>query len=349
MNASPSFTHKVFVHTADRRGAATSAPVRCTLVGEHGSVDVSIDPATHFARGSVKEFHVSAPGIGAVRAVRLMHDGGAEEDAWLVSQVVVRDAVAQQDAEFPCGFWLDPLSGSTEAELFPHPSGSSKREFEILNRAPPLMQPLGVLLSYAALPHPDKSRLGKDGEDALFVYPERQDQLVRSPYYVMGVADGVAEWALKGVDSGLFSRCLMETARHNAEAGCFSPAQLITAAWGAVSRERIQGSSTACIVSLDGVRGVLRAANLGDSGFMVVREGRVLFRSPEQEHMYGYPFQVRAPLSAASLLRHWPSRRCTRTARAAELQGARHAIRRPAAHHAGASGRRGAACHRRAV
>jgi len=36
----------------------------------------------------------------------------------------------------------------------------------------------------------------------------------------------------------------------------------------------------------------VRAANVGDSCFMVVRRGRVLFRSPSQQHEFNFPFQL---------------------------------------------------------
>eukprot|EP00850_Spirogloea_muscicola_P004090 SM000017S02830 [mRNA] locus=s17:525356:526611:- [translate_table: standard] len=36
----------------------------------------------------------------------------------------------------------------------------------------------------------------------------------------------------------------------------------------------------------------LHAANLGDSGFVVIREGRTLFKSPSQQHGFNFPFQL---------------------------------------------------------
>ena len=37
---------------------------------------------------------------------------------------------------------------------------------------------------------------------------------------------------------------------------------------------------------------VVRCANLGDSGFRLVRDGRILLRSPQQEHTFGCPYQL---------------------------------------------------------
>jgi protein phosphatase PTC7 len=52
------------------------------------------------------------------------------------------------------------------------------------------------------------------------------------------------------------------------------------------------GSSTACIVVLDRSSHRLHTANLGDSGFLVVRGGEVVHRSDEQQHYFNTPFQL---------------------------------------------------------
>ncbi|RXM96571.1 Vacuolar protein sorting-associated protein 29 [Acipenser ruthenus] len=54
----------------------------------------------------------------------------------------------------------------------------------------------------------------------------------------------------------------------------------------------VKGSSTACIVVLDRRSHQLHTANLGDSGFLVVREGEVVHRSDEQQHYFNTPFQL---------------------------------------------------------
>ena len=50
------------------------------------------------------------------------------------------------------------------------------------------------------------------------------------------------------------------------------------------------GSSTACIVCLNGAK--VHAANIGDSGFMIVRDGKLVFESPAQQHSFNFPFQI---------------------------------------------------------
>lgn len=55
------------------------------------------------------------------------------------------------------------------------------------------------------------------------------------------------------------------------------------------------GSSTACVVLLNKENSTLYTANIGDSGFMVVRRGRVIHRSEEQQHYFNTPFQLSLP------------------------------------------------------
>ena len=52
------------------------------------------------------------------------------------------------------------------------------------------------------------------------------------------------------------------------------------------------GSSTACLAVVDGASGWLTVANLGDSGFVVVRGGQSILRSAEQQHAFNFPFQI---------------------------------------------------------
>ena len=56
------------------------------------------------------------------------------------------------------------------------------------------------------------------------------------------------------------------------------------------------GKFHACIATVDAAYGLMRTANLGDSGFMLVRgdpgKREVAHRSPHQEHEFGRPFQL---------------------------------------------------------
>lgn len=46
---------------------------------------------------------------------------------------------------------------------------------------------------------------------------------------------------------------------------------------------------------LDQTKQTLHAANLGDSGFMVVRKGEIIHRSNEQQHFFNSPYQLSIP------------------------------------------------------
>jgi protein phosphatase PTC7 len=56
----------------------------------------------------------------------------------------------------------------------------------------------------------------------------------------------------------------------------------------------VAGSATACTVQLDQQTGTLVGANLGDSGFMVVRSGEVIVRSRPLQHYFDCPLQFGA-------------------------------------------------------
>lgn len=55
------------------------------------------------------------------------------------------------------------------------------------------------------------------------------------------------------------------------------------------------GSSTACILILEHESSNLFTVNIGDSGFLVVRKGRVVHKSEEQQHYFNTPFQLALP------------------------------------------------------
>jgi protein phosphatase PTC7 len=57
-------------------------------------------------------------------------------------------------------------------------------------------------------------------------------------------------------------------------------------------KQCIIGSSTACIVALHKEKSILHTANLGDSGFVVIRKNTIVHRSQEQQHYFNSPFQL---------------------------------------------------------
>ncbi|PRP86367.1 hypothetical protein PROFUN_05508 [Planoprotostelium fungivorum] len=131
----------------------------------------------------------------------------------------------------------------------------------------------------SAIAHPNKQ--DKGGEDAYFICPS-----------AFGVADGVGGWNEIGIDPSLYSRKLMEGAQLSVmnEPPQTPPVVTLRNAYDHVTYHNIIGSTTACIVKLEGDN--LRAANLGDSGFLIVRNGQVIYRTKEQQFSFNFPYQI---------------------------------------------------------
>ncbi|WOH00356.1 hypothetical protein DCAR_0519715 [Daucus carota subsp. sativus] len=138
---------------------------------------------------------------------------------------------------------------------------------------------LKLLSGSCYLPHPDKEETG--GEDAHFICVNEQ---------VIGVADGVGGWADVGVNAGLYARELMSNSVRailDDPKDSIDPARVLTRAHSAT---KAKGSSTACIIYLkdEGIH----AINLGDSGFIIVRDGCTVFESPVQQHGFNFTYQL---------------------------------------------------------
>jgi protein phosphatase PTC7 len=57
---------------------------------------------------------------------------------------------------------------------------------------------------------------------------------------------------------------------------------------------KLKGSSTCCIVNIEKNNFKVNTANLGDSGYMVIRpqENKITERSKEQQHHFNAPYQL---------------------------------------------------------
>ncbi|KAJ8700161.1 Protein phosphatase 2C 7, variant 3 [Pleurotus ostreatus] len=102
--------------------------------------------------------------------------------------------------------------------------------------------------------------------------------------------------------------------REQIEGWEMTPIECLDLAYGGVLRERfvnagsysvwwnpteqrltlscITGSSTACLVTLNASSGLLRSANLGDSGFSIIRSSNVIYKQPVQTHFFNCPKQL---------------------------------------------------------
>lgn len=165
-----------------------------------------------------------------------------------------------------------PSHGSTQEEQLGSSTVSSDQKVSS-------DKSLKLLSGSCYLPHPDKEETG--GEDAHFICVDEQ---------AIGVADGVGGWADVGVNAGLFARELIShsiTAIQDEPKGSIDPARVLEKAH---SSTKARGSSTACIIALTD-QGI-HAINLGDSGFLVVRDGHTVFESPVQQHGFNFTYQL---------------------------------------------------------
>lgn len=128
------------------------------------------------------------------------------------------------------------------------------------------------------------------GEDAAFILSNVNNA------DIIGVSDGVGGWRNQGVDPSIFSRTLMHKCKKFVEGGNFKvdkPVQLLSRAYNDMySIPDLIGSATACLATFDRDTSMLYTANLGDSGFVVVRDNEVVHKSRSQVHAFNAPFQL---------------------------------------------------------
>jgi len=126
------------------------------------------------------------------------------------------------------------------------------------------------------LPHPDKADRG--GEDGFFINDDLN---------ALGVADGVGSWYSRGVDPGIYARELMQLTEAAVSGGERDPEKALREAYDG-NKER--GTSTACVAVLNDCQ--LNSVNVGDSGFIIIRDGQVDRSRQVTIHSFNFPFQL---------------------------------------------------------
>ncbi len=143
------------------------------------------------------------------------------------------------------------------------------------NKVSPMLQLFSAGFN---IPNPRKAYRG--GEDSY---------LVSSPTNsTIAVADGVGGWESKGVNPRAFADEILRKTYDFIKSGEKEPKNAISASFPLLSEV---GSATICVGKLDS-DGVFRVANIGDSGFMVIRNGEILIQSSEHQHSFNYPYQL---------------------------------------------------------
>ncbi|KAF8136348.1 phosphatase 2C-like domain-containing protein [Boletus edulis] len=180
------------------------------------------------------------------------------------------------------------------------------------------------------LVHPKRS-LPKDAGEDFFCHTEARPFVAmrNGSGVAFGVADGVGGWVDSGVDPSLFAQALMFYAHnfsHDSWAGEpeidptqdhgqhedvrgreMTPYECLDLAYHRVLEEQLveAGSSTACLLTLNSSSGVLRSANLGDSGYLIIRSSSVIYREPVQTHYFNCPLQLTKYPESASFNKYY--------------------------------------------
>ncbi|KAG9013862.1 hypothetical protein FRB94_004243 [Tulasnella sp. JGI-2019a] len=145
------------------------------------------------------------------------------------------------------------------------------------------------------------------GQDMFFV-----QEMSRRRGMAVGIADGVGGWADSGINPALFATALMyygarasehaiaggaeaDTEEHELSSSKeLSPKDCLWSAFESVIRDDLVqgGSSTGLIMTLNAQSGLMKSANLGDSGFMLIRNGVASHIQRPQTHYFNCPKQL---------------------------------------------------------
>ena len=134
------------------------------------------------------------------------------------------------------------------------------------------------------------------GDDATLEY-ENED------FFIFGLADGVSGNTKKGFDAKLFPLALLSVSQHileneyehNLKSSVATNTllfDLLCKSHQLVQDRHVYGSSTVCMLTLNKSTFVLNTLNLGDSGYLIIRDNQVFYKSVAQSHRYNTPFQI---------------------------------------------------------
>ncbi|KAL6645464.1 hypothetical protein ACP70R_017072 [Stipagrostis hirtigluma subsp. patula] len=139
--------------------------------------------------------------------------------------------------------------------------------------------PLVLASGAAMLPHPSKVLTG--GEDAYFIGCDGW----------FGVADGVGQWSFEGINAGLYARELMDNCKKFVTESQGAPGMTTEEVLAKAADEaQSPGSSTVLVAHFDGR--ILHASNIGDSGFLVIRNGEIYKKSNPMTYGFNFPLQI---------------------------------------------------------
>ena len=128
------------------------------------------------------------------------------------------------------------------------------------------------------IPHTRKAYRG--GEDSYIVSSPTNSTLA--------VADGVGGWESKGVNPRAFADQILRSTYEFIKSGDDNPYTALQAGYELTTET---GSSTVCIGKMT-TDGIFRVVNMGDSGFLIIRNQKIFLQSSEHQHQFNYPYQL---------------------------------------------------------
>eukprot|EP00801_Mesodinium_rubrum_P006545 Mrub_06553.p1 GENE.Mrub_06553~~Mrub_06553.p1 ORF type:complete len:314 (+),score=56.17 Mrub_06553:43-984(+) len=140
---------------------------------------------------------------------------------------------------------------------------------------------------------PGPGKQNPNGEDA-----SRVDE------NIIVVCDGVGGWSGKGVDPSVFSNALCDSTYkyihkniHDKANISLNKHQLIFGSIQLALNESLKhtGSSTICVGVIpdnESENKKIYTTNIGDSGYMIIRNGDILYKSVEMQYLFNFPVQI---------------------------------------------------------
>lgn len=311
VQANDSLPYKLSVVTGDVRGAGSSTPVVVTLYGEEDrnseSHVIGGEENQAFERATKSQYVLYSRSLGRLRRIvieQLPEKKGrsAEDAAWYLDRIEVQCPDGHKYA-FPCSSWFGKDHKKKNLMVADEHKDIQRSSLHAISPADRLTQPLQVTAAGFAMPHPSKVRsgikgvnkkgMGHGGEDSYFYASNSNGS------FAVGVADGVYEWKLSGIDAGIFSRQLVEFCRQAVELGNMDALSVLQFASKHLKRSGTLGSSVVSLGIVDLIQGRLQTATIGDSGFVLLGRTKenggahtIRYRSPQQEHSFGCPYQL---------------------------------------------------------
>lgn len=138
---------------------------------------------------------------------------------------------------------------------------------------------MSIVWAASNIPRTDKVADG--GDDAWFISDSTDSA---------GVSDGVGRWRAKGINAGKFARMLMVRCKKSMEAHKNSANPYMALKEAYAKKGKVLGSATALVVR--GFDNKLYACQVGDSTLVIIRNGRCVYASDPQEHIFDIPYQL---------------------------------------------------------